>query len=94
MLSPTPPCGVHEEARRARFARGSWLCAFSSLLGALSSSIYVVFWVVVGIFFGVLYSAPPFRLRQTLWKPVVNFTVGAVPVLIVAAFAGATYPVF
>ena len=68
------------------------LCALSSLLGALSSSIYVVFWVVVGIFFGVLYSAPPFRLRQTLWKPVVNFTVGAGPVLIVAAFAGATYP--
>lgn len=68
------------------------LCALSSLLGVLSSSIYVVFWVVVGIFFGVLYSAPPFRLRQTLWKPVVNFTVGAVPVLIVAAFASATYP--
>ena len=62
------------------------------MLGALTTSIYVVFWVVVGIFFGVLYSVPPFRLRQTLWKPVVNFTVGAVPVLIVAAFAGATYP--
>ncbi len=68
------------------------LCALSSLLGVLTTSIYVVFWVVVGIFFGVLYSVPPFRLRQTLWKPVVNFTVGAVPVLIVAAFAGATYP--
>jgi 4-hydroxybenzoate polyprenyltransferase len=58
----------------------------------LTASIYVVFWVVVGIFFGVLYSAPPFRLRQTLLKPVVNFSVGAVPVLIVAAFAGASYP--
>ncbi len=68
------------------------LCALSSLLGALTTSIYVVFWVVAGIFFGVLYSAPPFRLRQTLWKPVVNFSVGAVPVLIVAAFAGASYP--
>ena len=68
------------------------LCALSSLLGVLTTSIYVVFWVIVGIFFGVLYSAPPFRLRQTLWKPVVNFTVGAVPVLIVAAFAGATTP--
>jgi 4-hydroxybenzoate polyprenyltransferase len=39
----------------------------------------------------VLYSVPPFRLRQTLWKPVVNFTVGAVPVLIVSAFAGASF---
>jgi 4-hydroxybenzoate polyprenyltransferase len=68
------------------------LCALSSLLGVLTTSFYVVFWVVVGIFFGVLYSVPPFRLRQTLWKPVVNFTVGAVPVLIVAAFAGASYP--
>ena len=68
------------------------LCALSSLLGALTISFYVVFWVVVGIFFGVLYSVPPFRLRQTLWKPIVNFTVGAVPVLIVAAFAGASYP--
>ena len=68
------------------------LCALSSLLGALTTSFYVVFWVGVGIFFGVLYSVPPFRLRQTLWKPVVNFTVGAVPVLIVAAFAGASYP--
>jgi 4-hydroxybenzoate polyprenyltransferase len=36
----------------------------------------------------VLYSAPPFRLRKTAYKPVVNFTVGAVPVLIVAAFFG------
>jgi 4-hydroxybenzoate polyprenyltransferase len=41
----------------------------------------------MGIFFGVLYSVPPFRLRQTLWKPIVNFTVGAVSVLIVAAFS-------
>jgi len=38
--------------------------------------------------FGVLYSVPPFRLRKTSCKPVVNFTVGAVPVLIVAAFFG------
>ena len=51
----------------------------------------MVFWVVVGIFFGLLYSAPLFKLRQTLWKPVANFTVGTVPVLIVAAFAGATH---
>jgi len=67
------------------------LCVLSSLLGVLTSSLSVVFWIVIGIFFGVLYSVPPFRLRQTLWKPVVNFTVGAVPVLIVAAFSGAWY---
>lgn len=40
----------------------------------------------MGIIFGVLYSVPPFRLRKTAYKPIVNFTVGAVPVLIVAAF--------
>jgi len=28
----------------------------------------------------------PFRLRKTAYKPIVNFTVGAVPVLIIAAF--------
>jgi 4-hydroxybenzoate polyprenyltransferase len=39
--------------------------------------------------FGVLYSVPPFRLRKTAYKPIVNFTVGAVPVLIVAAFFNA-----
>jgi 4-hydroxybenzoate polyprenyltransferase len=47
---------------------------------------YVVVFVALGILFGVLYSVPPFRLRKTPIKPVVNFTVGAVPVLIVAAF--------
>jgi 4-hydroxybenzoate polyprenyltransferase len=41
---------------------------------------------MIGILFGVLYSVPPFRLRKTACKPLVNFTVGAVPVLIVAAF--------
>jgi 4-hydroxybenzoate polyprenyltransferase len=48
-----------------------------------------VLFVGLGILFGVLYSAPPFRLRKTAYKPVVNFTVGAVPVLIVAAFFNA-----
>ena len=40
----------------------------------------------MGILAGVVYSVPPFRLRQTIYKPIVNFSVGAVPVLIVAAF--------
>ncbi len=60
--------------------------ALSLALGAFSMVPYVLLFVGVGLFFGVLYSVPPFRLRKTAYKPVVNFTVGAVPVLIVAAF--------
>lgn len=55
-------------------------------LGASTLSPFVVVLVGLGLLFGVLYSAPPFRFRKTVFKPVVNFTVGAVPVLIVAAF--------
>ena len=55
-------------------------------LGAITGIPLVVVFVLVGIVAGVLYSIPPFRLRQTVYKPVVNFSVGAVPVLIVAAF--------
>ena len=58
----------------------------SLALGAATRIIYVVIVIGIGIMFGVLYSAPPFRLRQTVYKPAVNFTVGAVPVLIVATF--------
>jgi len=58
-------------------------------LGASTLSPYVVLLVGLGLLFGVLYSAPPFRFRKTAYKPVVNFTVGAVPVLIVAAFFNA-----
>ena len=43
----------------------------------------------LGLFFGVVYSVPPFRLRKTPYKPIVNFTVGAVPVMIIAAFFNA-----
>ena len=42
--------------------------------------------IFVGIIAGVVYSVPPFRLRQTILKPIVNLSVGAVPVLIVASF--------
>ncbi len=60
--------------------------ALSLALGVATLIPSVVLFVALGIFFGVLYSVPPFRLRKTAYKPVVNFTVGAVPVLIVAAF--------
>lgn len=58
----------------------------SLALGAATLMPYVLLFVGAGIFFGVLYSVPPFRLRKTVYKPIVNFTVGAVPVMIVAAF--------
>jgi len=58
----------------------------SLALGAATLMPFVLLFVGVGIFFGVLYSVPPFRLRKTAYKPLVNFTVGAVPVTIVAAF--------
>ncbi|MCW4044899.1 MAG: UbiA family prenyltransferase [Candidatus Bathyarchaeota archaeon] len=60
--------------------------AASLALGAVTMVPYVVLFVALGLVFGVVYSVPPFRLRKTVSKPVVNFTVGAVPVLIVAAF--------
>jgi 4-hydroxybenzoate polyprenyltransferase len=61
----------------------------SLALGALTFMPYVVLFVGLGLFFGVVYSVPPFRLRKTPLKPVVNFTVGAVPILIIAAFFNA-----
>ena len=55
-------------------------------LGAITGIPLVAVFVFFGILAGILYSVPPFRLRQTVYKPIVNFSVGAVPVLIVAAF--------
>lgn len=55
-------------------------------LGVITGILLVVAYIAVGIFAGVAYSVPPFRLRQTIYKPIVNFSVGAVPVLIVSAF--------
>jgi 4-hydroxybenzoate polyprenyltransferase len=60
--------------------------AMSLLLGAVTQMPLVFLFVALGLAFGVLYSVPPFRLRQTKYKPLVNFTVGAIPILIVAAF--------
>lgn len=66
-----------------------FFAALSLLLGVVTMTPYVVLFIAMGITSGVLYSVPPFRLRKTAYKPVVNFTVGAVPVLIVAAFFNA-----
>jgi 4-hydroxybenzoate polyprenyltransferase len=60
--------------------------AVSLVLGAVTQMPIVFLFVALGLFFGVLYSVPPFRLRQTKYKPIVNFTVGAIPILIIAAF--------
>ncbi|MDH5267595.1 MAG: UbiA family prenyltransferase [Candidatus Bathyarchaeota archaeon] len=62
---------------------------FSSLsisMGVITGIPLVTVFILMGIFAGVLYSIPPFRLRQTICKPLVNFSVGAIPILIVAAF--------
>lgn len=62
---------------------------FSSLsisMGVITGIPLVTVFILMGIFAGVLYSIPPFRLRQTIYKPLVNFSVGAIPILIVAAF--------
>ncbi len=60
--------------------------AVSMSLGAITGIQLVTVFVFLGILAGVIYSVPPFRLRQTIYKPIVNFSVGAVPVLMVAAF--------
>ena len=59
----------------------------SSSMGAITMSPLVLVFILVGVFFGIVYSVPPLRLRQTVYKPIVNFTVGAVPILIIASFA-------
>jgi 4-hydroxybenzoate polyprenyltransferase len=60
--------------------------ALSLSLSAITLMPFVVLFVGIGILFGVLYSVPPFRLRKTAYKPIVNFTVGAVPIMIIAAY--------
>ncbi|MCX6660434.1 MAG: UbiA family prenyltransferase [Candidatus Bathyarchaeota archaeon] len=58
----------------------------SVCLGVITRIPLVIVLILAGLLAGVLYSVSPFRLRQTLYKPLVNFSVGAVPVLITAAF--------
>lgn len=58
-----------------------------ALGGAVISNNLIATSVIgLGLLIGILYSVPPFRLRQTPYKPLVNFSVGAIPVLFVAAF--------
>lgn len=63
--------------------------ALSSGMGAFTMTPLVVVFIVMGVLSGIAYSVPPLRLRQTVCKPIVNFTVGAVPVLIIASFSNA-----
>ncbi len=60
--------------------------AIAVSLGVATQIPLLTIFIVVGSLAGVLYSVPPFRLRQTVLKPLVNFSVGSVPVLIVASF--------
>jgi 4-hydroxybenzoate polyprenyltransferase len=62
------------------------LFVLTMALGIITGIQLVTLFVFVGILAGVVYSVPPFRLRQTIYKPIVNTSVGAVPVLIVASF--------
>lgn len=63
------------------------LCALTIGLGVVTGILLLNVFILLGLVFGVLYSVPPSRLRQTIFKPVVNFSVGAVPVLIGAAYS-------
>src|SRR4030065_126224 len=62
--------------------------AFLTAVGGARLLLLFFLFVAFGIVFGVFYPVPPFRLRKTRYKPIVNFTVGAVPVMIVAAYFG------
>lgn len=64
-----------------------FFCVLSISLGLTTRIPLVPVITLMGILVGVLYSVPPFRLRQTIYKPIVNLSVGAVPVLIIAAFS-------
>jgi len=55
-------------------------------LGLVTQIPLLTAFIIVDGVVGILYSVPPFRLRQTVLKPLVNFSVGSVPVLIVASF--------
>lgn len=60
--------------------------AISLGLGIVTGISNVSLLILLGILVGVIYSVPPFRLRQTILKPLVNVSVGSIPVLIVSAF--------
>jgi 4-hydroxybenzoate polyprenyltransferase len=85
----------HSDPSRAAYTQklGNWglgiYVLFSGLaLGGafLTGNLIATLVIGLGLLIGIFYSVPPFRLRQTHYKPVVNFSVGAIPVLFVAAF--------
>lgn len=63
------------------------LCALTLGLGIVTLNPLVNVFILLAGVAGLLYSVPPIRLRQTIYKPLVNFCVGAFPVLIASAFA-------
>jgi len=74
---------------------GAWtkIIAYTCLIISFCSSLLtqnflVVLAVVMAMLSGTVYSVPPFRLRQTVLKPAVNFTVGLIVTLLVASFYG------
>ena len=86
---------VYSDPFRARFTRkigktGLYIAvAFtiaSLVLGAAALNPWVFVFTALGLGLGIIYSVPPLRLRRTPLKPIVNSSVGAVPVAIVAAF--------
>ena len=86
---------MKSDSFRANFTRGLGrfglyislaIFVLSMALGVITGIQLVTVFIFVGIVAGVIYSVPPFRLRQTILKPIVNLSVGAVPVLIVASF--------
>ncbi|HUS89035.1 MAG TPA: hypothetical protein VMW91_06640, partial [Desulfosporosinus sp.] len=48
------------------------LFVLTMALGVITGIQLVTLFVFVGILAGVVYSVPPFRLRQTIYKPIVN----------------------
>ena len=73
--------------------RGFYIVIFflglTASLGLITKIPLVIFFIGLGTLVGILYSVPPIRLRQTKYKPLVNISVGAIPILMVAAFYNA-----
>jgi len=55
-------------------------------LGFGTQNVLVMLLIVAAFSSGVLYSIPPFRLRQTILKPIMNLSVGVILALLVASF--------
>ncbi len=88
---------VYSDPFRAQFTKrigktGLYIAiAFTVLalvLGAIALNPYVFLFTAIGLGIGALYSVPPIRLRKTPFKAMVNFSVGGVPIAIVAAYFG------